>query len=381
MTSSGDRDDEVTRLIERVTGLLGARRANRRDLHTALDALADLDGLDGPGVHRVERAVSRELDEALRSLRGRGWEPAEVIHVAQLEGEARVRRLASAMVQAGDDREAALIAWRGGERLEVGDAVELALHLALAWRRLPALEPLEPLGAPVAGEATATPKLLGTIRGLLAKAESTPYPAEADAFTVKAQELMSRHAIDAALLERHTGRVATGEVRVRRLCIDAPYGDEKADLLATVAWLNEVRVAWQGEVGLATIVGFPDDLDAVELLFTSLLVQATRALNSEENATPQRRAPSFRRAFLLAYADRIGRRLAVTRDEARAAATAAHGAALVPLEDRRREAVRVAMDALFPGSEPTRARLVDASGWAAGRGAADAARLGAHRHR
>lgn len=391
MSSGPERDATVARLLETVTTALAARKPDRRALHAALDALADLDGLDGPGAHRVERAVGAELEAALRSLRARGWEPAEVHHVARLGGEPRLSRLAAAMLEADTDTDPGsdtdtdtgrvLLGWRAAEQLELGDAVELAMRLVSTWRRLPDLDALPPPpdaapGAPGSDRSTAAPKLLATIRALLAKAESTTFPAEAESFTVKAQELMSRHAIDAALLERAGGRQTAGDVAVRRLCIDAPYGDEKADLLATVAWLNEVRVAWQGEVGLATIVGFPADLDAVELLFTSLLVQATRALNSEANATPQRRAPSFRRAFLLAYADRIARRLTVARDAVRSGAAAEHGAALVPIAQRRREAVRATMDALFPGSEPARARLVDAEGWAAGQVAADAARLG-----
>ncbi len=39
------------------------------------------------------------------------------------------------------------------------------------------------------------------IAALLDKAESTSYPAEADAFMAKAQELMARHAIDEAMLQ------------------------------------------------------------------------------------------------------------------------------------------------------------------------------------
>ena len=46
----------------------------------------------------------------------------------------------------------------------------------------------------------ATDAVLARIRQLLAKAESTTFEAEALAFTAKAQELMTRHAIDAALV-------------------------------------------------------------------------------------------------------------------------------------------------------------------------------------
>src|SRR5690349_24678935 len=51
-------------------------------------------------------------------------------------------------------------------------------------------------------------KVLDRVRALLAKAESTSYEEEADAFTAKAHQLMSRYAIDAALPDR--GRSAGG---------------------------------------------------------------------------------------------------------------------------------------------------------------------------
>ena len=41
---------------------------------------------------------------------------------------------------------------------------------------------------------------LSTIRALLAKAEATEYPDEAEAFFAKASELISRWAIDEAML-------------------------------------------------------------------------------------------------------------------------------------------------------------------------------------
>ncbi|RMB71755.1 DUF2786 domain-containing protein [Rhodococcus sp. SBT000017] len=50
------------------------------------------------------------------------------------------------------------------------------------------------------GRATDS-KMLGRIRGLLAKAESTQFPAEAEALSAKAQDLMTRYAIDSALLD------------------------------------------------------------------------------------------------------------------------------------------------------------------------------------
>ena len=45
-----------------------------------------------------------------------------------------------------------------------------------------------------------------------------------------------------------------------------------------VAAANRCRAVWHRSLGLCTVLGFPGDLDAVELLVTSLLVQATTAM-------------------------------------------------------------------------------------------------------
>ena len=60
------------------------------------------------------------------------------------------------------------------------------------------------------------------------------------------------------------------------------------------------------------MIGFSADLDAVELLFTSLLVQASAALQragGKRDAAGRSRTRSFRQSFLVAYAVRIGERL------------------------------------------------------------------------
>ena len=87
---------------------------------------------------------------------------------------------------------------------------------------------------------------------------------------------MAKYSIDHALLAAETGR--TEEPGGRRIAVDNPYEAPKASLLQTVAQANRCRVVWSKELGLVTVIGFPADLDAVELLFTSLLVQANSAM-------------------------------------------------------------------------------------------------------
>ena len=66
----------------------------------------------------------------------------------------------------------------------------------------------------------------------------------AEAFTAKAQELMTRHSIDAAMLAVALhGTTAPGQAGVAsvRVHIDNPYAPEKATFLSMLAEVNSVR--------------------------------------------------------------------------------------------------------------------------------------------
>ncbi len=150
--------------------------------------------------------------------------------------------------------------------------------------RLPAIEPAgPPPGAaadPHRPPAADEPRMLTRIRALLAKAEATGFPEEAEALTTKAQELMARHTIDEALLAARThSRETPGACRIG---VEPPYEGAKAVLLDAVASANRCRAVWNEDLGFSTVVGFEPDLDAVELLFTSLLVQGTTAMTRSE---------------------------------------------------------------------------------------------------
>ena len=403
-----------------------------------VEDLVDLDGLGPAGDHRAERELSRQLLLVVAGLWERGWQPVEVHHVVRRSGDRRALRLLVAVIAAepagcgaagplpprwrqqlqalgidpperppgppgppaggpagateGDGPEgdgpagdAVVLRWRAAERVEITDSLEVALRVLAQLRALPGLsrivEPPSRWGAAAAtGPGPALPgepKHHATIRALLAKAESTPYPAEAEAFSAKAQELMIRHAVDDAVLAAGAGPGPATAVRAQRLAVEQPFGAEKVQLLAVVAELNGVEVVWDDEWALATLVGFAGDLDLVEALFASLLVQAMRAMDQAVAEASHRRAPAFRRAFLLAYGSRIGQRLDVARVRVGREALAHHGAALVPVLAERREAVRRVAEQLFPDSGPMRTRMVDAEGWDAGHRAAAAATLAA----
>jgi hypothetical protein len=231
------------------------------------------------------------------------------------------------------------------------------------------------------------PKLLERVRKLLAKAEhpATPAP-EAEAFSAKAAALMADYAINQALLE--AGSSDRAKPVVRQLTVEPPYALPRAVLLDRVARAHRVRVVVGPETDggrLCTLVGFPIDLGLVEVMFTSLLLQASTAMRHASETSTRPRA--FRRAFLLGYADTIGARLAAVRDDADTGAQRAHPGAELVLADRGRQ-VEEAFDRQFPRLRSMRMSTSSGGGLVAGRAAgarADlssaASRVGGERRR
>lgn len=255
-----------------------------------------------------------------------------------------------------------------------GATVALELYRLLA--RLPAIEPVGPvpgesITVPVAGE----PRALAKIRALLAKAERTGYPPEAEALSAKAQELMARHSVDEALLASRTH--AKDTPTACRIGVDAPYETAKAVLLDAVAGANRCRAVWNSAFGFSTVVGFEPDLEVVEVLHTSLLVQATAAMTraeAEQRAGGRKRTKTFRQSFLAAYAHRIGDRLAAVVE--RVTGEVGEAGEVLPVLAARDVAVTGRAEEMFPETVTTRMRgVTDGAGWEEGVAAAQRARL------
>ncbi|MGW7314056.1 DUF2786 domain-containing protein [Streptomyces sp. NPDC054854] len=349
----------------------------------------------------------------------RGWRPADVLRLVRRDLEDLHLGITADMIAAEARRYARLperwtdaeVWWArpgtGPEGDRAGDAgyaeqlarrakadrFTLATAVLEVFRlliRLPSIEPVGPLpGDPVdalAEHAHIEPRMLGRIRALLAKAEATTFPEEAEALSAKAQELMARHTVDEALLAVRGGAPAQvpGACRIG---VEPPYEEAKAVLLDAVAGANRCRAVWNSGFEFSTVVGFESDLEAVELLYTSLLVQGTAAMTRAEaaqRAGGRKRTKTFRQSFLLAYASRLGRRLAETAEHA----TAEHAAgervdgapAHLPALVARDVAVTSRADEMFPRTTTTRLRgATDHAGWEDGTAAADAAHVGGRR--
>jgi hypothetical protein len=381
-----------------------------------------------PGASGWERLVDRTLTARLQrevtELWRRGWQPADVVRMANRRFGAVHARLVTDTIAAEmrayaattvdeqwleqlsalnaqvwwQDRKNHPQEWRDREGLDREAGIACVLEVFSMFAVLPRLEQLGPLpgkarrrpagaDADAAGSrptpATVDKRLLTRVRALLAKAESTNYPAEAETFTAGAQAMMARHSIDAAMLSAESGD-APDAPRGRRLGVDAPYETAKAMLVTVVAQANRCQAVWNKELGFSTVVGFSADLDAVDLLHTSLLVQAMSALvksGTRTHGDGQSRTRAFRSAFLTSYAQRIGERLSAAADEAVHEASAEPGhAGLLPVLAARDQAIEEAVDEMFGRTKKHRVSArYDLEGWVSGRAAADVATLQGNR--
>ncbi|MEU3756035.1 DUF2786 domain-containing protein [Streptomyces olivoreticuli] len=393
-------DDELLAGVE--TALAGLRGLRADALDDAVYAAASALAASPAGSAAVGRVLLRAAARALRRAWEGGWQPADVVRLARREltaAEARftvdavaaeARRYApdtlgarwAAQLRDLDARvwweadDAFLDGFAGRERLSRFETVACALgalRLAGGLPRIGAAGPLPGAGHRPVDAPAAPPKMLARIRALLAKAESTQFAEEAEALSAKAQQLMARHSMDEALLAAH----ATGPVDGPSACrigVEGPYESAKALLLDAVAAANHCRSVWSSDYDFSTVVGFEADLELVELMYTSLLVQATTAMaraGDDHHARGRsRRTRDFRQSFLIAYAARIRDRLTVA-----ARAEEATETEVLPVLAAREVAVGETAERLFPTTTSHRLKGRDADGWARGEEAADAAKL------
>jgi len=381
--------------VETVRETIGAVVGGRIGYEDGLDTLTVAPAAE------VDPALTTALFDATARLWRGGWQPAELHRLVTRRGTGVQPLLVTDAVAAYlrdfrpktvDERwreqagELDARPWWGDDagylrqvtthrRVDRVTLIDAVLTLVTLLNELPPIEILVPppgQAAP-ARRAPGNDAKLERVRALLAKAEATTFPAEAEAYTAKAQELISRHSLDEAMLAGEGGTVVP---YARRIGVDHPYESEKASLLTSVARANRCHVVWSPEFGFATVFGFDADIDAVDLLHTSLLVQAHRAMARTEprGKAGRARLKSFRQSFLVGYAVRIGERLA---EASRAALDqAGDPAALLPVLASRDVQVRQARDRSFPSTTRGRGfRVASLEGWESGREAADAAKL------
>jgi hypothetical protein len=212
-----------------------------------------------------------------------GWMPADLLSAIEHECDTRSTRIAAALIlkehheQGYDHRltprwQSQLIAVREAAEdatdYGVGRGKSWVAARMKLWFFLGFLPGLPRIGAlpgeadPAAPRADGQPVREGTIdhnvlrrvRALLAKAESTDFDAESEAFTAKAQALIAEHSLAAALRDG-IGETNTDGPDAIRITVERPYEREKFQLLAKIAMANRSRAILHERLGFASRIG------------------------------------------------------------------------------------------------------------------------------
>ncbi len=212
-------------------------------------------------------------------------------------------------------------------------------------------------------------KVLGKIRALLDQAESTDYESEADAFINKAEQLMAKYDIEEALVAA-AGKPTTDTIGRRRFYTDAGrYMGPRMQLFAGVAEAHGMTDRVQSRTyrygkrqAVLEVWGYESDLEYLEMLVTSLLLQAGEAIHRPETVAKMRsecfnggQTVAWKNAFMLGFAYRVANRVRVARRDAEAEAAASHVEEAVPASSSvalalidRKKAVGAAFKTHYP---------------------------------
>ncbi|MDQ4006947.1 MAG: DUF2786 domain-containing protein [Actinomycetota bacterium] len=227
----------------------------------------------------------------------------------------------------------------------------------------------------ITGEAD---PILAKVRKLLAKAEdAAATPAEAETYNAKASALMAEYGIDRALLA--AADPDSDIVGDQVVMLDAPYARDKATLLSGLAHALRCRSVLRTrypdgvkELSLH-LFGYDSDLLRTDVLFTSLLVQATVGM-VRTPAPFGESVAAFRRSWLAGFTQAVVTRVGdaerkAAGDAERKAATPTQTSVALVLADRS-ATVEDALAQRYPRLGSARTRTLSGSGladgWAAG---------------
>ncbi|GAB3475381.1 DUF2786 domain-containing protein [Amycolatopsis cihanbeyliensis] len=219
---------------------------------------------------------------------------------------------------------------------------------------------------------------LARIRALLDNAESYAEQGNkeaAETYRNKAIELMAAHGVEEAMLSARTHK---DEKPIRRdIPLTKPYTVDKGVLMyGTARALGVQCIRTKGNPPHSVLVGFESDLERVEVLYTSLLVQAF----GELAATPPPRyesTVSFRKAWLIGFTNTVVDRIEAAEQRARGEYEQRTGSSTALVVQGRSKRVDAEFRTYFPRVRKGRKRYAhSASGYASGKDAGERADIG-----
>lgn len=176
---------------------------------------------------------------------------------------------------------------------------------------------------------------LEKIRALLNKAESTDFPDAARLLTEKAQDLMTKYALSEYELRMLDDPSVADKVETREVKLFAPHTMAKGYIFDAAAKGNGCksvfgysdstyeRVEQDGDYvyrdltaseryRTVHVTGFSRDIDNAEMLYTSLLLQATKELLQSERPVWEN-TRTWNKSFYIGYGREIEQRLVLRR--------------------------------------------------------------------
>ncbi|MFE4451454.1 DUF2786 domain-containing protein [Streptomyces sp. NPDC056796] len=228
---------------------------------------------------------------------------------------------------------------------------------------------------------------LAKIRALMAKAEDpAATKEEAEAFFAKATALMSKYGIERAMLAAADPN--RDKVGHRSLLIEGVLVEERQLMAGLVAKavniepiLNKVRKPGSNRFTyLVELYGFESDIERVEMLYTSLSLQASNFLRTVGPAwweeTPK---ATYRKRWFRGFTNEVVARLKDAEARAKGEAEAKHGTSVALVLASRAELARKAADnsGFKTADYQARNRVTDA--FKAGQQAGRTADIGAKR--
>lgn len=235
---------------------------------------------------------------------------------------------------------------------------------------------------------TDTPdSVLRKIRGLLAQAEDDGATRqEAETFTAKAAELLAKYGIDRAMLAADDP--TTDRVADRIITVAPPYAMGKLNLLYSIAEALGAEGVRRRSKTPGTeelhLFGMESDLERVEVLWTSLLVQCLRfqAVDFDRDPAAWRQPRKWKRDYIEGFRARVFARLREAEQRAKQQAEAQHtgdGPSVELVLVDRRQLVQQRMSETYPNRRASTSRRAVGSGYQRGQAAGNRADLGGTR--
>jgi hypothetical protein len=163
-------------------------------------------------------------------------------------------------------------------------------------------------------------KIKERIRRMLALAEDERNaPGERENALARATELITAHQLDRAMFA-DAGDI-TEKVTFREFTYQAPYTGEKSTLLgwlASALGMEIVNWSARGVYSKSHVYGFPSDLELLDMLYTSLLLQQVTGMRKAKVPRYLYRGEvaAWRRDWLRAFASTVSQRVKAAHSRA-----------------------------------------------------------------